>query len=159
MRGNSVLLVSEPDYFTAEPCWTFPSGHVERGEDSADAAARELAEESGCIITPSALELISVTDVQQDGETISRSWNYTATTSEAASAPRVQGGETVTEARWFSLRDAATLLGRSPYAPKREPAIRFLTSAERQLHWTFDLVDSSTPVPTFRWEPPVKVLD
>ncbi len=84
LRGDSVLLVSEPDYFTGEPRWTFPSGHMEQGEDPANAAARELAEESGCIIDPSDLELIAIADVEQDGETVSRSWNYTATTSDIA---------------------------------------------------------------------------
>ncbi|MGH7488576.1 MAG: NUDIX hydrolase, partial [bacterium] len=47
-REGSVLLVNERDYFTGEPRWSFPSGHIEDGEDPAIAAVRELAEESGC---------------------------------------------------------------------------------------------------------------
>lgn len=75
----SVLLVIEPDYFTGEPCWTFPSGHIEPGELPVTAAIH----------------------------------------------------------------------------PKTEPIAHFLTSGERNLHWTFDLTDMSTP-PTFRWNPPVR---
>lgn len=157
-RENFVLLVNEPDYFTGEPRWTFPSGHMEQGEDPVAAATRELAEESGCIVDPTQLELIAIADVEQNGETISRSWNYTATTTDTALGPRIQRDETVTEARWFGHAEAVNLLGRSSYAPKIEPVIRFLLSGERNLHWTFTLTDSSTPSPMFRWDPPTLML-
>lgn len=150
-----VLLAQEPDYFTGEPRWTFPSGHMEDGEDPATAAARELAEESGCVIHPTQLELIAVADVTQNGETISRSWNYTATPIDAAVAPRVDDDETVTEARWFERLEAVKLLGQSSYAPKIEPAVRFLMTGEHIVHWTFELIDNPAPTPTFRWDPPV----
>ncbi len=158
LRETAVLLVNEPDYFTEEPRWTFPSGYMEEGEEPATAAARELAEESGCIIDPTQLELIAISDVEQDGEIVNRSWNYTATTTDAALAPRIQDDETVTEARWFDPAEAVRLLGRSTYAPKVEPVARFLTSGERNLHWTFDLIDSSAPTPAFRWDPPEPTL-
>jgi 8-oxo-dGTP diphosphatase len=157
-RGSSVLLVKEPDYFTGEPLWTFPSGHIEDGEDPATAAARELAEESGCVVDPAQLEIIAISDVEQDGVTMNRSWNYTATTTDAALRPRIQDGETVTEARWFDTAEAVELLGRSTYPPKTEPVARFLTSGERNLHWTFDLIDSSLLTPIFRWDPPTPAL-
>lgn len=154
-HNNSVLLVNEPDYFTGEPHWSFPSGHIEEGEDPATAAARELAEESGCIIDPTQLELIAIADVRQDGQLANRSWNYAATTTIAALAPRAHDDETVTEARWFDPAEAVEWIGSSTYSPKTEPVIRFLTSGERKLHWTFDLIDSSSTTPTFRWSPPV----
>ncbi len=158
VRDNFVLLVSEPDYFTGEPRWTFPSGHVDEGEDPADAAARELAEESGCVVDADNLELIAIADVEQNGEILSRSWNYTATTSQVALAPQSDADEIVTAARWIEQTEAVRLLGQSSHAPKVEPAVKFLTSGERHLRWTFDLVDDSTPAPTFQWEPPAPRL-
>ncbi|GAA2760577.1 NUDIX domain-containing protein [Actinopolymorpha rutila] len=157
-RGSSVLLVNEPDYFTGEPRWTFPSGHIEDGEDPATAAARELAEESGCVVDPAQLEIIAISDVEQDGVTMNRSWNYTGTTTDAALRPRTQDGETVTEARWFDPAEAVELLGRSTYPPKTKPVARFLTSGECNLHWTCDLIGFSSLTPTFRWEPPTPTL-
>lgn len=155
---HSVLLVNEPDYFTGEPRWTFPSGHMEDSEDPATAAVRELAEESGCIIDPTQLELIAISDVRQDGQIINRSWNYAASTSEAALAPRTEDDETVTEARWFNAKEAVDHLLRSNYPPKIEPVARFLTSGEDNLHWTFDLINTSTPTPRFHWDPPTAGL-
>ena len=153
LRNNFVLLVSEPDYFTAEPRWTFPSGGIDEGEGPAAAAARELADESGCVIDSRVLELVAVADVERDGATLSRSWNYTATTTETALEPRDDPDEIVTEARWFEHAEAVKLLAQASPAPKVEPALRFLTSGDRNLHWTFDLVDDSTSVPSFRVGP------
>jgi 8-oxo-dGTP pyrophosphatase MutT (NUDIX family) len=132
---------------------------MEEGEDPAVAAARELVEEAGCFIDPEQLELIAITDVEQDGQTVSRSWDYTATTTDAALGPRSQDEETVTEARWFDLAQAVELLRRSTsYPPKTEPVVRFLASGTRNLHWTFELIDTTSLTPTFRWDPPVPTL-
>lgn len=158
VRENLVLLVCEPDYFTGEPRWTFPSGHVDDGEEPAGAASRELSEESGCRIDAGSLELIAIADVEQQGQLVSRSWNYTATTDEVALAPSDEAEEIVTEARWVERAEAVRLLRQSAHAPKVEPAVSFLTSGDRHLTWTFDLVDESTPVPTFRWNPPASGL-
>jgi ADP-ribose pyrophosphatase YjhB (NUDIX family) len=154
LRENLVLLIQEPDYFTGEAGWTFPSGHIEAGEEPAAAAARELAEESGCIINPAALELIAIADVRHDGRTLSRSWNFTATTTEAALLPD-DPDRTVTGAEWVERAEAIRLLSRSSYAPKTEPATRFLEFGDRNLQWTFELVDPSVSPPSFRWQPPL----
>ncbi|MGF1650647.1 MAG: NUDIX hydrolase [Hyphomicrobiaceae bacterium] len=47
-RGRSVLLVkrAKPPILNV---WSLPGGHIEPGETAADAALRELAEETGCI--------------------------------------------------------------------------------------------------------------
>ena len=153
-RDNSVLLISEPDYFTGEPYWTFPSGLIDDGERPAAAAARELAEEAGCIIDSDDLELVTVADVERHGEIVNRSWTYTATTSSPELAPRDHPDEIVTEARWVEEAEAVRLLGQSSYAPKVEPAVHFLTSGERHVHWTFDWINDSPRGPIYQWEPP-----
>lgn len=158
LRNNLVLMISEPDYFTGEPRWTFPNGAIDEGEDPATAAARELAEESGCIIDSRVLELVAVADVQRDGVTLSRSWNYTATTNETALKPSDDPHEIVTEARWFEHAEAVKLLAQASPPTKVEPALRFLTSGDRNLHWRFDLVDESARVPSFLWAPPATGL-
>lgn len=129
LRADLVVLVHEPDYFSGEPGWTMPSGHVEDGEAPALAAARELAEESGCVLDPSDLELFAVAEVQHQGATISTSWNFTAATTEARLGPVVPD-MLVTDARWFGRADAIDLIAQTSYAPKREPILRFLRSGQ-----------------------------
>ncbi len=103
---------------------------------------------------PDDLELIAVADVERHGKTVNRSWNYTATTSTSELAPRDHADETVTEARWIDDAEAVRLLGQSSYAPKAQPAVHFLTSGERNVHWTFEQIDDSPRGPIFRWQPP-----
>lgn len=153
VRTDLALLVQEPDFFSGEPGWTIPSGHVEDGESPVVAAARELAEEAGCVIDPADLELFAITEVKHQGTTLSRSWNFTATTDEAQLGPDVPD-VLVTDARWFSRAHAIELLSRASYAPKREPFLRFLKSGEHDLHWSFELIDPSDDVPSFVWDAP-----
>lgn len=148
-----MVLVREPDYLSGEPGWTMPSGHVEDGEAPALAAARELAEESGCVLDPSALELFAVAEVQHHGARISTSWNFTAATNEVRLGPLVPD-LLVTDARWFDRADAIDLIAGSSYPPKRESILRFLRSGEHGLRWSFELVDPSADEPTFLWDAP-----
>lgn len=53
-----MLLVQEPDFFTGVAHWTVPAGKVEDGETPAEAAVREVAEESGCQLSVADLELV-----------------------------------------------------------------------------------------------------
>lgn len=149
---ESVLLIQQPDFFSGLPIWTLPSGAVEDGETPEVAAARELAEESGCTIKPSELELIATAEVQQNGRRVSMSWNFTA----SAATPHLKPADPdglVLDARWFKRPRAIELLSRLRYDPIREPAIRFL-NGERGLHWTFELIDATGDRPTFQWRPP-----
>lgn len=157
-RENDVLMVNEPNYFTKEPTWTFPSGGIDEGETSLVAAVRELEEESGCVVDSNDLELITVADVRHDGQLMSRSWNYVASTdSTAALTPSTHEGEIVTDAGWFDRTEAIEVLGGSTYPPKAVPVHRFLTTGGGPLHWTFDLIDMTTEVPVFRWDGPVAI--
>ena len=127
---------------------------MDDGEDPVTTAVREVAEESGCILDRSRLDLVAVADVTQAGKLLNRSWNYTAIATESSLRPRQHHDETVTEADWFARDDAAALLTRSSYPPKIEPAVRFLSTGERVLKWTFELLDTSGNSPTFQWDPP-----
>lgn len=153
VMNDLVLLVQEPDYFTHEALWTMPSGRIEDGETPAQAAVRELAEESGCILDAADLELIATADVDHAGATLSRSWNFTAVATDSHLEP-IAPDELVSEARWFGRAEAIDLLSSSDYSPKREPAIRFLKSGDRDLRWAFELIDPTAGIPSFRWVSP-----
>ncbi len=150
--GEAVLLVQDHDFFTHEPLWTLPSGGIEDGESPAVAAARELAEESGCRIDPSEFELIATSEVRQNGRQLSRSWNFTAAATESHLEPADPDG-TVVDARWFDRTRSVELLALHRYDPIRKPVIRFL-NGERGLHWTFELTAHAAGRPVFQWDPP-----
>lgn len=59
--NNQVLLI-ERGWDPYEGHWALPGGHVDPGETSRAAAARELAEETGVKVPPGALEQIGVFD-------------------------------------------------------------------------------------------------
>ncbi|MTH35368.1 NUDIX domain-containing protein [Paracoccus limosus] len=67
LQGDRVLLVrrrNPPD----AGLWGYPGGHVEAGETALDAAARELAEETGVIAKPLAyLDNVDVIERGADG--------------------------------------------------------------------------------------------
>lgn len=155
--GDDILLVQEPDFFTGEPMWTFPTGRIEDGESPEGAATRELAEEAGCDVDPANLSIIATVAVEHDGQQLSASWNYTATIAPTSLAPGHDPDEIVTDARWFERNDAVKHLSGLQYSPKREPALRYLLTGDLGLHWRFELVDPSASVPEFRWSDPLQL--
>ena len=79
--------------------WALPGGFVESGERVAEAAARELAEET--TIEAGALELLGVYDTpgrDPRGPTVSVVYVLRSETELAA-----RGGDDAAQARWFSL--------------------------------------------------------
>jgi ADP-ribose pyrophosphatase len=47
-RGREILLIRQYRFIVDQFVWAIPSGGVDKGEDAAAAARRELAEETGC---------------------------------------------------------------------------------------------------------------
>tara|TARA_R110000751_G_scaffold192744_1_gene298318 strand:- start:105 stop:551 length:447 start_codon:yes stop_codon:yes gene_type:complete len=51
-KQNEFLLVKERDKFTQQVCYNQPAGHLEQNETLAQAASRELLEETGLALEP-----------------------------------------------------------------------------------------------------------
>lgn len=51
-RGSEFLVIRRAVGLVKGGCWCFPGGHLERGETSRQAVARELAEELGISVQP-----------------------------------------------------------------------------------------------------------
>ncbi len=67
-RGQELLLMKRAIGFSSGG-WFLPGGHVEPGERPAEAASRELAEETGIAVAPGQLSLATVMSYEHDGET------------------------------------------------------------------------------------------
>jgi 8-oxo-dGTP diphosphatase len=133
-----VVLVREEYPAWGGPFWNVPSGRVERGETPAEGAARELAEETGLVVAPEELVVVSTVTTTAGGDR-SRCWNHAVDV--GASELRVDDPDgLIDEARWFSRGEAIGLLARLPYLPIAEPAVTFLRGAgSGRQHWTYHL--------------------
>lgn len=82
-------------------CWAFPGGFMSIDETTAQAAVRELREETGINITENELHRIDIYDaVERDPrERVITVAYYTIIDSPA----KVQGGDDAKQAQWFSL--------------------------------------------------------
>ncbi len=92
--------------------WDLPKGHVEYGESHAEAAVREVAEETG-IEGVELGDLITVTHHFYDTYGVwemKRSWWY-GMTYRGDAPPKPQAEEGIVEARWLSGRDLWEALG------------------------------------------------
>lgn len=111
--GAPVFLLIRDSYAN----WGFPKGHVERGEESSDAALREVREETG--LQELALRgLIDTIDwyFRFRGRLIHKSCHfYLMETSETNTAP--QRAEGITACQWISYAPAHEALS---YANARE---------------------------------------
>jgi 8-oxo-dGTP diphosphatase len=105
--------------------WSVPSGRVEEWETPAEGAARELAEETGLVVQPDRLRLVSTTvTTHATGE--SRAWNHAV----EVAVPELRVADPdgiVREARWFDVAEAVEALELLPYRPLAEPAVAYLT--------------------------------
>lgn len=81
--------------------WIFPKGHIERGEDAATAAIRELAEEAGT--TGRVVAPLGTLAFQSGSEGVDVLYFLVEALDEGA-------GQEGRQLRWLPLRDAAGLI-------------------------------------------------
>ncbi|WP_406531203.1 NUDIX domain-containing protein [Streptomyces sp. I8-5] len=104
--GLFVLLIKRgwPPF---EGAWALPGGHVDVGETSREAAARELREETGVLVDPGDLRQIGVYDApDRDPRGRYVSVAYAVEVPEGTIA---QAGDDAADVRWWPLSDLPPL--------------------------------------------------
>ncbi|MGN6331533.1 MAG: NUDIX hydrolase [Motilibacteraceae bacterium] len=145
-RGQ-VALVREEYPGLGRLCWNIPSGHVEDGESPGQGACRELAEETGLLVSSADLALEATSSVTGSG-VLRRAWTFSVEVDDPWLCPRDPDGS-IRDARWFPLSEAASLLQQLPYRPLREPVTALLSGRCWGVqHWTYAEPDAE-PVITF----------
>ncbi len=127
VRGDQILLVQRAD----NGAWTPVTGIIDPGEQPADAAVREVAEEAGVRAAPVRLGSVGVTDlVVYDNGDQSRYLDLTFRMRWVDGEPYPADGEN-TQAAWFPLdalpEMSAEMLARVESALAEEGEARFVT--------------------------------
>lgn len=136
VHEGRIALVHERHERWGGAFWNIPSGRVEENETPALGAVRELAEETGLVVTPNQLQPIS-TSLTLGKENAARAWNFITQVEDDALTVN-DPDRLILDAKWFPRNKAIELLSRLPYRPLAEPAIAHLTGAAAPgSHWHF----------------------
>jgi 8-oxo-dGTP pyrophosphatase MutT (NUDIX family) len=105
-EGEQLLMV-KVENMEGKLAWTFPKGHIEKGEKAAEAALREVEEETGY-----RCEIIKPFDKVQywfkkDGQLIKK--NVTWFLMKPMEKTGVHDPDEILETRWVSIEEAGTL--------------------------------------------------
>lgn len=139
------MLVRERHAHWGGAFWNIPSGRVESHETPVLGAVRELAEETGLVVTPDDLRLVGTSSTTHEDHR-SLAWNFTTSVDDPALAVE-DPDDLVLEACWFPRDEAVALLRRLPYRPLCDPVVAYLTeSVEIGSHWLFDGADADPVV-------------
>ncbi|MGW1653868.1 NUDIX domain-containing protein [Streptomyces atratus] len=107
MRPDGCVLLIERGWDPFEGHWALPGGHVDPGETSRAAAARELLEETGVHVAAADLRQIGVWD-QPDRDPRGRYITAAYLTVVPTDTPIIAGGDART-ARWWPVDDLPPL--------------------------------------------------
>jgi 8-oxo-dGTP diphosphatase len=109
VRRNGAVLLVKRSRPPLEGYWALPGGHVEAGERLAEAAAREVHEETG--VTVDNLKQIALNEiVTRDGDGGVASHHVLVVFRGDYRAGEVVAGDDAAEARWVSEADTGGLL-------------------------------------------------
>ncbi|MFE2498601.1 NUDIX domain-containing protein [Streptomyces scopuliridis] len=104
---DGYVLLIERGWPPHEGAWALPGGHVDPGETSRAAAARELAEEAGVHAAPGELDQIGVWDApgrDPRGRYVTVAYHLTV-----IPGTIVEAGDDATNAQWWPLSDLPPL--------------------------------------------------
>jgi len=108
LRGRARVLLVKRKYDPYKGHWAVPGGFIEIDEELADAAARELAEETGLTDVPlEQMHTFGTVGRDPRGRQITVVFTGIAETG----ANKVQGGDDAAEARWFDIDDLPPNIG------------------------------------------------
>ncbi|MFF3967925.1 NUDIX domain-containing protein [Streptomyces griseorubiginosus] len=107
LTPNGNVLLIERDWPPYEGAWALPGGHVDTGETSRAAAARELSEETGVQVAPDDLRRIDVWDApERDPRGRYVAVAYLAVVPDDT---QVVAGDDARRARWWPASDLPPL--------------------------------------------------
>jgi 8-oxo-dGTP diphosphatase len=101
------ILLIERNWDPYEGYWALPGGHVDQGETSRDAAARELAEETGLQVAPYVLHQVGIFD-HPDRDPRGR-YVTVAYTVSVPDGCAIEAGSDARTVRWWPLNDLPRL--------------------------------------------------
>jgi len=135
-RDDQILLVCQQGPDDPEPGWTLPGGVVDPGELLTEALAREVCEETGLVVD-AVRDLVYVAQLDDPtgrlrGDHVDTPTGYSVSAvvfNVSVLAGKLLSDDPdalVTDARFFALSEAITLLERLPRRVMREPIVAYL---------------------------------